>query len=289
MVKSKKINAPYESGRLPDYWRHLENRDRLLAQRLKDVGLPLDGFFILTKTSGSYYGSAYKDFTVMSLGVLLGPVDEIDFNNLKGIVHVGDGGLIYSKVRFLQHLHRQGIIDLSRTQALRVRETQLAWRVWYMDVKREGMDSCIRYIWKQESNLAFVTIENINSDLQHSILKNGLGNATNSVITQLERLLPGLKLIEIEETKKGRHLGSGNLDNVDDDDLIDIYAYLWAKHQHDNLKAPNQYDLAGWLGVDRTTVWRRLKDGMPWAEIKKKGKERAKTIPLEKLQEALKP
>ncbi len=104
----------------------------------------------------------------------------------------------------------------------------------------------------------------------------------------LESLVAASKSqLKMRATHRGRNPESGKLDNMNIEDLIDIYAYLWAKHQQIGVIAPTQYDLAAYLGVDRTTVWRRIKTDLNWQELKSQGKERAQTLPLNKLEKEI--
>ncbi len=259
-LEGKQVEIPLHDheGYIQDYLEHLSKSDKHLAQKLIDMGLPSEGYFRLTTTPGDNYGAAFKDFTVKSFATLLGNLDDLDPSSLGG-------------------MH-----NLSGPDVWRV------WRIWLMDIFHEGFESHIRYVWNQATGGGVVTIENINTDLQ-TAKNNRIKSTVRSVIPKLERLLPGLKIIEVAKARsRGRIRGSGKLDNVDDDSLIDIYAYLWAKSQRDNLDPPTQYDLAGWLGVDRSTVWRRIEGQLDWDELREKGKERAKDISFEKLEEFLK-
>jgi hypothetical protein len=230
--KKRQIPIPYDRGFLQKYWDFLGRGDKLLAKRLRDAGVPQYGHYIhyiRIETSGSSYGQPFKNFTVQSFSVLLGNAEDININNYGGILHAS-GNEVDGIRRF--------------------------WQVWLMDVQFKGMRSFIRYIWNQPSNGGLVTIENINSDLQKALNKNGIGQSTGIVVGQLAHLLPGLKIIQMEESKGGRSLDSGKLDNLTHEDLVGIYAYLWAYHQNKNLPPPNLGDLEAYLDVERTTFYR---------------------------------
>jgi hypothetical protein len=177
------IDSPYAEGDIKNYLEHLSRKDKYLAMRLKAMGLPSEGDFRLTSTPANKHDpayKAYKKFAVKTFAVLVGNLDEIDFDNLPGQLHISVSG-----------------------------QLSPVWRVWLLDITRDDMNAYIRYMWNGHTNGAVVTIENINSDLQSSLISNGQGHAARSVIEQLKHLLPGLKILEIEETKRGRRRGSG--------------------------------------------------------------------------------
>jgi hypothetical protein len=60
----------------------------------------------------------------------------------------------------------------------------------------------------------------------------------------------------ILKPKSGRKPGFGNLANLTRENLVGLYAYLWAFHQDNNLPTPTLTELEAYLDVGRHTFWR---------------------------------
>jgi hypothetical protein len=64
-------------------------------------------------------------------------------------------------------------------------------------------------------------------------------------------------VIQAQKKKNGgRRPGFGKLANLTRENLVGIYAYLWAYHQDNNLSPPDLNNIAAYLGVDRSTFFR---------------------------------
>lgn len=201
-MKAKTVEIPPVDweGSLQDYVQMLSKKYKHITEKLRTVGVPSEGYCHSTTTRGDVFvrGSAYKDFTVTSLAVLVGNQDDLDPYSSDGILHLTVA---------------QGVALTRETRP----EDHKVWRVWLMDITRNGSDSFIEYAWDDAASGGRVTIENINTALIMSNERNGPGRATSDVIAQLKRLLPGLRLIELAEGQRGRPKeGSGWFRNIKD-------------------------------------------------------------------------
>lgn len=92
-----------------------------------------------------------------------------------------------------------------------------------------------------------------------------------------EHLIRGLQL-DVDIDSRGRPPG-GQLENAESQDLVDLYAYLWIDRQTRGEGPPTQYEMTGYLGVDRSTLYRRLRQkAMSWSELKSEGHARAEGL-----------
>ena len=195
MKEEKSVEIPlYDwEGPIHKYLQVLSRKNPELLERLNALGFPSNGELRLSETPGSIYGPAYKKFTVHSVAVLLGNKNDLPpTERLGGVFHCSTGA--------------DNVCRL--------------WRIWIMEIVHNGpnQDSRIRYIWNEPQHGGQVTIEGINKDLQR--------HTTGAVITKLKRLLPGLRIMHLEELKGGRPEGTGLFRNKEDFRiaLFDVFA-----------------------------------------------------------------
>lgn len=234
-AKRQRISAPDQQGSFLDFWGPLNQEDPVFARKMLALGLPLKGRYALSSTPGELYGKAYKDFTVLTLSFFLGKVNELDATSAYGIFTVsGDEDEPFKHV----------------------------WQVCFMEISRKGVDSVIRYLWDRNHFQSLVSIDNINSDL-HSSINNGTEHVASDSIAKLKRLLPGLKIIEMEEKRPGRPRKTVS-DSAKQDFLNRLKA-SYRKLQEIDGSPPAQIDVASEMNISCSTLRRRLREfGISW-------------------------